>query len=120
MESATLTVLKVGRMRVEAAVTESALVVEWTLTSGGSMLLHDRFDPLPCVEEFEKLPRCVDSLQLSRHSYASILEWVPASLSSLMENRGFKYYGSGRTGSFSLTVSKPPSFKTIFDYWGVG
>ena len=107
-------------VRIELAVAEGALVVEWTLTSGGSMLLHDSFNALPCVEELEKLPRCFNPLQISRHSYASILEWLPASLSSLMESHEFKYYGLVKTEFSLLTVSKTPLFESIFSERGVG
>ena len=107
-------------MRIESTVAEGALVVEWTLTSGGSMLLHDGLDALPCMEELEKLPRCFNPLQLSWHSYASILEWVPASLSCLMETHEFKYYGSASMGFFRLIVSKPPLLETIFHDGSMG
>jgi hypothetical protein len=102
-------------MRINLAVAKSALVVEWTFTSRGCMLLHDGFDALPCVEELEKLPRCFNSLQLCWHSYASILEWVPASLSNLMEFEEFKYYGSALPGFFRLIVPKTPFFEPILD-----
>ena len=92
-------------MWIEPTVAEDALVVQRTLTSGGSMLLHNRLDTLPRMEELEKLPRCFNPLQLSWHSYATILEWVPASLSSLMETHEFKYYGSVSKGFLRSIVS---------------